>query len=60
MIDENITAAKINNEIAEATKANQIEMAQLNVLNAIKDAILKENQSKLTEEQAKAIVYTIS
>lgn len=60
MIDENITAAKINNEIAEATKANQIEMAQLNVLNAMKDAILKENQSKLTEEQAKAIVAQIA
>lgn len=60
MIDENITAAKINNEIAEATKANQIEMAQLNVLNAMKDAILKESQSKLTEEQAKAIVAQIA
>lgn len=60
MIDENIKAAKINNEIAEATKANQIEMAQLNVLNAMKDAILKENQSKLTEEQAKAIVAQIA
>lgn len=60
MIDENITAAKINNEVAEATKANQIEMAQLNVLNAIKDAILKESQSKLTEEQAKAIVAQIA
>lgn len=60
MIDENITAAKINNEVAEATKANQIEMAQLNVLNAMKDAILKESQSKLTEEQAKAIVAQIA
>lgn len=60
MIDENITAAKINNEIAEATKANQIEMAQLNVLNAMKDAILKESQSRLTEEQAKAIVAQIA
>ena len=60
MIDENITAAKINNEIAKATKANQIEMAQLNVLNAMKDAILKESQSKLTEEQAKAIVAQIA
>lgn len=60
MIDENITAAKINNEVAEATKENQIEMAQLNVLNAMKDAILKESQSKLTEEQAKAIVAQIA
>ena len=60
MIDENITAAKINNEVAEATKANQIEMAQLNVLNAMKDAMLKESQSKLTEEQAKAIVAQIA
>ena len=35
-------------------------MAQLNVLNAMKDAILKESQSKLTEEQAKAIVAQIA
>lgn len=60
MIDENIKAAKINNEVAEATKANQIEMAQLNVLNAVKDAILKDSQSRLTEEQAKAIVAQIA
>lgn len=60
LIDENITAAKINNEIAEATKANQIEMAELNVLNAIKDALLKESQRKLTEEQAKAITAQLA
>lgn len=60
LIDENITAAKINNEVAEATKANQIEMAELNVLNAVKDALLKESQGKLTEEQAKAITAQIA
>lgn len=60
LIDENITAAKISNEIAEATKANQIEMAELNVLNAIKDALLKEAEGKLTEEQAKAITAQLA
>ena len=60
MMDENITAAKISNEIAEATKKNQIEMSAINVLNGVKDALLKESQGKLTEEQAKAITVQLA
>ena len=56
LIDENIKAAKISNEIAQATKKNQIEMSAVNVLNGVKDALLKESQGKLTEEIGRAHV----
>lgn len=60
LIDENITAAKISNEIAQATKKNQIEMSAINVLNGMKDALLKESQGKLTEAEAKAITVKLA
>lgn len=60
LMDENIKAAQISNDIAQATKANQIEMAELNVLNAMKDALMKEAGTKLTEEQAKAVVAQVA
>jgi hypothetical protein len=60
LIDENITAAKISNEVAQATKKNQIEMSAINVLNGIKDALLKESQGKLTEAEAKAVTVKLA
>jgi hypothetical protein len=60
LMDENITAAKISNEIAQATKKNQIEMSAINVLNGIKDALLKESQGKLTEAEAKAVTVKLA
>lgn len=60
LMDENITSAKISNEIANATKKNQIEMSAISVLNGIKDALLKESKGKLNEEQAKAITIELA
>lgn len=60
LIDENITAAKISNEVAQATKKNQIEMSAINVLNGVKDALLKESQGKLTEAEAKAVTVKLA
>lgn len=60
LMNENITAAKISNEIAQATKKNQIEMSAINVLNGIKDALLKESQGKLTEAEAKAVTVKLA
>lgn len=60
LMNENITAAKISNEIAQATKKNQIEMSAINVLNGIKEALLKESQGKLTEAEAKAVTVKLA
>lgn len=60
LIDENITAAKISNEVAQATKKNQIEMSAINLLNGVKDALLKESQGKLTEAEAKAVTVKLA
>lgn len=60
LMDENITAAKISNEVAQATKKNQIEMSAINVLNGVKDALLKESQGKLTEAEAKAVTVKLA
>lgn len=60
LINENITAAKISNEVAQATKKNQIEMSAINVLNGMKDALLKESQGKLTEAEAKAVTVKLA
>lgn len=60
LMDENITAAKISNEVAQATKKNQIEMSAINVLNGMKDALLKESQGKLTEAEAKAVTVKLA
>ena len=60
LMDENITAAKISNEVAQATKKNQIEMSAINVPNGVKDALLKESQGKLTEAEAKAVTVKLA
>lgn len=60
LINENITAAKISNEVAQATKKNQIEMSAINVLNGVKEALLKESQGKLTEAEAKAVTVKLA
>lgn len=60
IMDNNLRISGVEAEIAESTKEQRIEQASLNVMESIKNILLKDKQANLTEEEAKAITAQLA